>query len=400
MKLGTLFIALAICQSALSEEKSLSTPTTITESSSEVTIYPEEELEERDLQSYGGGGNGGGGGPSLVSPLQPPKSPEKMTVYRALRESPFSTFTTLLRKAKFAPTLNDRKSGKVHTVFAATNAAYDGIPVNCLDRIWNRANLIKFMGYHISQGLISANDIRSVSSLSTNTLAGKSVKITNGADIILHSSFGQKSEAAFSEWQTMNGIVHVIEPVLRVPDLPLTFKEFAQMKGHSEFMNMINLASQGDLATGCVRTGRTVFMPTNNAVKAFAKQIGASGSNAQAIFNKLGRNVFVDLVKNFFIKGRVDTDKMKLKATQGKTMRTLATKREKVGFQVNGNKYVALLGKEQDIKVSIQSTQFIGIGVVNVVSSVLSTAASREVGDDDDDDDDDDDRRMLRAGTE
>ena len=356
------------------------------------TIMPgSTDLDERELQSYGGGGSGGGA--TLVQGLDPPKSPETMSIMQALKESPFSTFTTMIRKAGFSRMLSDKRSGAVYTVFAGTNAAFEGVPALCLSKLWNRENLKKIMGYHIVQGLISAADIRNLNSLTVQTLAGKPVKIKNGNEITLSSVGGEQSEAAFSEWQTKNGLVHVIEPILQYPGIPMTFKEYAQTEGFSEFLSMVSLASQDGLATECIRSGRTVFMPTNNAVKEFAKQLGASNRNAAGIYNAVDRDDFIDLVKNFFMKGRADEAKMALKASQGKTLRTLATKREKVGFKVDGSKFTALLGKQKDIEVPITSTRVIGIGIVNVVSKVLSTAATREIVDDDDD------RRRLRGPT-
>lgn len=143
-----------------------------------------------------------------------PMYPSKNIVENAVNSKDHTTLVAAVKAAGLVQTLASRGP---FTVFAPTNAAFAKLPTGTLSTLVkpeNRAELTKILAYHIVAGKFLAADLTDGKKLRTVEGEELTVKILGG-QIILVDPNGGVSEIIVQDVNQSNGIVHVVDSVLR-----------------------------------------------------------------------------------------------------------------------------------------------------------------------------------------
>jgi uncharacterized surface protein with fasciclin (FAS1) repeats len=132
----------------------------------------------------------------------------------ASASSDHTSFVTAIRGAIYGGILSG--SGPF-TVFAPTNEAFDKLPKGTLDELLKpekKAELLKFVTYHIMQGAITINDVKDGQLL--NTIEGeKLLVIKKDGKVMLKDAKGNIATITIPDVISSNGVIFVIDGVLR-----------------------------------------------------------------------------------------------------------------------------------------------------------------------------------------
>lgn len=133
----------------------------------------------------------------------------------------FSTLVTAVQAAGLADTLSG--SGPF-TVFAPTNAGFDGLPDGTVQRLVQppqRAQLARILTYHVVPGRISAADLRTAvrvggGSATLETVEGGRLVAQDAGRgrLRIVDSTGEAFWITATDVNASNGVIHVIDGVL------------------------------------------------------------------------------------------------------------------------------------------------------------------------------------------
>lgn len=147
------------------------------------------------------------GGAKMVS--------SKDIVDNAANADNVTTVVDLVKQAELVETL---KSTGPFTVFGPSNAAFEAVPKDVLDKVAGDKELLKtVLTYHVLQGTYTTADLRALAS------EGKSVKTVQGAkltfkvvdgDVVVVDETDQQVEIETADIISSNGVTHVIKNVL------------------------------------------------------------------------------------------------------------------------------------------------------------------------------------------
>jgi uncharacterized surface protein with fasciclin (FAS1) repeats len=150
-------------------------------------------------------------GPGCASlPTSGAGSPSEMAtqpVATAIASSPdLSTLSKAIEQAGLAEKLN---SAKDITVFAPTNAAFDKIPKEKLDKILgDKEKLTKLLGYHVVEGKKTPQDLAEGE---LTTMEGGTLKVKgSGEEYTVNDA-----KVVCGDIQTSNAVVYLIDGVLK-----------------------------------------------------------------------------------------------------------------------------------------------------------------------------------------
>ncbi|MGW0591390.1 fasciclin domain-containing protein [Streptosporangium sp. NPDC002607] len=150
-------------------------------------------------------------GPGCASlPTSGAGSPSEMAtqpVATAIASSPdLSTLSKAIDQAGLAEKLN---SAKDITVFAPTNAAFDKIPKEKLDKILgDKEKLTKLLGYHVVEGKKTPQDLAEGE---LTTMEGGTLKVKgSGEDYTVNDA-----KVVCGDIQTSNAVVYLVDGVLK-----------------------------------------------------------------------------------------------------------------------------------------------------------------------------------------
>lgn len=128
--------------------------------------------------------------------------------------SDFSTLNQLLTQAGLTDTLN---SGE-YTVFAPTNAAFDAVPQETMNKLSQNPELLKeVLMYHVVANKVAANDV--VTMTEAQPLRdGEGIMISAQGDTVMLNNAARVIDR---DIMVDNGVVHVVDQVLIPGDLSL-----------------------------------------------------------------------------------------------------------------------------------------------------------------------------------
>ncbi|MDU8928979.1 fasciclin domain-containing protein [Alisedimentitalea sp. MJ-SS2] len=121
-------------------------------------------------------------------------------------------FETLVAAVQAAGLVDTLKSPGPFTVFAPTDAAFAALPKGTVEMLLqpeNRDKLVAVLTYHVVPGAITSDQLAGQRTR-VKTVQGKSVHIngTNGVHV-------NKSRVTTADIMASNGVIHVIDRVLR-----------------------------------------------------------------------------------------------------------------------------------------------------------------------------------------
>jgi len=133
----------------------------------------------------------------------------KTIVDLAVATPDLSTLVTALKAADLVKTLSSKGP---FTVFAPSNKAFAALPEGFIHNLLkpeNKAQLVDLLTYHVVSGDVHAKDLMDMQML--KTVEGKNVTVrTVGKTIFIDSS-----KVTTADVQASNGVVHIIDAVLR-----------------------------------------------------------------------------------------------------------------------------------------------------------------------------------------
>ena len=305
---------------------------------------------EASGQAYGGGG--GGGSADLVSPLEEVDNSESLNLFRVLQKTPFTEFTRLVRSSLVHRQLKDTQ--KTFTIFVPNNNGMSDVPVGCLSKRRNREYARIFVENHIVENaIVWKEDVYKVNQLKLRTVQDTELILKkSNNEVVVYSKPPNEAEAAFSDWKTKNGVLHVIEPALVSPNMPpFDLLALFEQQGLTEFAKLVRIVSLESLAMQCSLRGITAFAPNNNAFKNFASALGVKkgGFNTyvEALYHKLGEVKMKMILRyHLFLRLSFSTKNLLNRGIKQRKIRMgVLTAREKVQLgikRVNNNAAIVL----------------------------------------------------------
>jgi uncharacterized surface protein with fasciclin (FAS1) repeats len=129
-----------------------------------------------------------------------------------------STLNAALTAAELKSVLNGTDQ---YTLFAPTNAAFNSLPPNVLDKLLqpeNKAALTSILLHHVTAGRIVASDLtRSMRTM----VDGTAISITTRGGVRIDGT----SKVQFADIMARNGVIHIVNKVLLPPGFdPTTLK--------------------------------------------------------------------------------------------------------------------------------------------------------------------------------
>ena len=132
-----------------------------------------------------------------------------------------STLVSAVQSAGLVDTLS---AGGPYTVFAPTNAAFEGIPQATRDQLMSSAgqsDLASILTYHVVEGetmapaLISAIQAAGEGGYTLETVNGATLTaMLDGENVVLRDAAGNTATVVQTDVDASNGVVHVIDGVL------------------------------------------------------------------------------------------------------------------------------------------------------------------------------------------
>ncbi len=139
------------------------------------------------------------------------EEPAPTIVDIAVNDERFSTLVTALDTAGLVQTL---QGDGPFTVFAPTNAAFDGLPDGTLEQLLapeNRDQLTSILTYHVVDSTYMAADVMEASSLTTLEGSELTISTSDGSVMI------NEATVTATDIEASNGVIHVIDAVLQPP---------------------------------------------------------------------------------------------------------------------------------------------------------------------------------------
>lgn len=143
-------------------------------------------------------------------------APPRLLAEVVQRDDRFGTLTTALDSAGLADTL--RTSGPF-TLFAPTNAAFEGLPEGTLAELLrpaNRERLRTILRYHIAEGSLSASVLQGRAD--APTLEGNALPVRASGGALHLGSPGRPVSVIETDVPTSNGVLHALDAVLMPPN--------------------------------------------------------------------------------------------------------------------------------------------------------------------------------------
>ena len=185
--------------------------------------------------------------------------PENNIVETAVADGRFTTLVSAVTAAGLVDTLSDEEAR--FTVFAPTDDAFDKLNEDTLTVLLdedNVADLQALLTYHVLEGEVASDAALALDGMRVETVNGKrlSVSVEDG------NLFIDDSQVIITDIETSNGIIHVIDTVLRPKD---NLVEIAQ--GDDRFETLVAAVVAADLVdTLSNESGTfTLFAPTDDA---------------------------------------------------------------------------------------------------------------------------------------
>lgn len=153
--------------------------------------------------------------PDLVTVLSKAEGTDKTAT--------FKTFVSLVDKAGLTPTL---KEPGPYTILAPTDAAFEKVPKELLDKASADPDLLKkVLSYHVIKGNVASTDLKD--GTESDTLAGEKLKIAvadpvEGETAKTITFNDKKAKVSKADIKASNGVVHAIDTVLIPPSLEKT----------------------------------------------------------------------------------------------------------------------------------------------------------------------------------
>ena len=131
--------------------------------------------------------------------------------------------TTLVAAVKAASLVDTLKSAGPFTVFAPTNAAFDGLPagtVTTLLKPENKAALSGVLTYHVVSGkmdaaaLVKAIGMGNGKAMLTTVAGGKLVATASNGVVMITDEKGGSAKVTTADVFQSNGVIHVVDKVL------------------------------------------------------------------------------------------------------------------------------------------------------------------------------------------
>ncbi|MEM1056024.1 MAG: fasciclin domain-containing protein [Bacteroidota bacterium] len=166
------------------------------------------------------------------------------------------SLSTLVTALDAADLDDDLQDDGPFTVFAPTNAAFDGLPDGALDQLLNdKAELTKVLTYHVVPGRFAASDLSNGQILTT--LEGEQLTVSiEGGTVRINDAIVEMPNVEAS-----NGIVHVVGSVIAFPDDIPTLAT-----GTPSLSTLVSALGTANLVDALAEEGPfTVFAPTNDA---------------------------------------------------------------------------------------------------------------------------------------
>ena len=164
------------------------------------------------------------------------------------------------------------------TVFAPTDAAFDAIdPFVLLDLLTDNEALAEILTYHVAGGTV----------LSTDLSDGQTITTVNGADVTVSIMDGtvmiNDATVIVADLVADNGVVHVIDVVLTVPDpAPTTVVDIiVDSPDHNLLELAVGAAGLVDALSG--EGPFTVFAPTDAAITALVTALDITADELLAL---------------------------------------------------------------------------------------------------------------------
>ena len=164
------------------------------------------------------------------------------------------------------------------TVFAPTDAAFDAIdPFVLLDLLTDNEALAEILTYHVAGGTV----------LSTDLSDGQTITTVNGADVTVSIMDGtvmiNDATVIVADLVADNGVVHVIDVVLTVPDpTPSTVVDIiVNSPDHNLLELAVGAAGLVDALSG--EGPFTVFAPTDAAITALVTALDITADELLAL---------------------------------------------------------------------------------------------------------------------
>lgn len=146
--------------------------------------------------------------------------PTKNIVENAVNSKDHTTLVAAVKAAGLVETLS---SPGPFTVFAPTNAAFDGLPAGTVETLLkpeNKGTLTAVLTYHVVPGRVTSGQLLKMiqagrgKAVITTVNGGKLTAMKAGKSIVLVDAKGGKSIVTTANVMQSNGVIHVVDRVL------------------------------------------------------------------------------------------------------------------------------------------------------------------------------------------
>lgn len=287
---------------------------------------------------------------SIDTVLTPPAK-LKDIVDTAIGAGQFKTLVAAVQAAGLEQTLRTTKD---ITVFAPTDAAFAKLgDAKIASLLADKALLTKILTYHVSAGVVTANDIITAGKGSVTTLQGEKVDfaVVDGG-VVLNGNV----KVVATDVRASNGIIHVIDTVLIPPSIASAPKDIVDTAVAAGQFTTLVAAVQAAGLEPALRNGKslTVFAPTDAAfAKLGAETINGLLANKEALANILRYHVLGQEVPSATL-------------TNGRRGLVLTIDGRLIRFETVNGKLV-LNGTSQIVVTDVKASN----GVIHVIDTVL-----------------------------
>lgn len=140
-------------------------------------------------------------------------APQSTIVELAVGTQDLSTLVSAVKAAELVDTLS---AAGPFTVFAPTNAAFEGLPAGTLDMLLmpeNKTKLQAILTYHVVSGKVMSSDLSDGQVV--KTVQGNNLTVMmSGGKVMLKDATGATAEVVTTDVAASNGVVHVINKVV------------------------------------------------------------------------------------------------------------------------------------------------------------------------------------------
>ncbi|WP_086946808.1 fasciclin domain-containing protein [Sphingobacterium sp. JB170] len=146
--------------------------------------------------------------------------PSKNIVENAINSKDHTTLIAAVKAAGLVETLS---SAGLFTVFAPTNAAFEGLPGGTVDNLLkpeNKKMLTDVLTYHVVAGYYTVQDIWALIAAGNGKAelksvhGGKLIVWAKDKDLFLRDSKGNEAKITIGDVDQSNGVIHVVDRVM------------------------------------------------------------------------------------------------------------------------------------------------------------------------------------------